>query len=82
MFKNLDGENLVNFWSVIKSNSPNFHIAKVSLHMVLAFLKWNFIFNLRKTGTAKTGPAGLFRRPCSFKINLSCTVQKSTQTFE
>ena len=77
---------MVKIWWIFGQSSSQIHqiFAPPNFPSVwyLFVLKWSFIFNLRKTGTAKTGPAGLFRRPCSLKINLSCTVQKSTQTSE
>ena len=49
MCKNLDGENLANFWSIF--NLPNFSSAKVSLHMVMDILlhlpKWDVTFKTK-----------------------------------
>ena len=73
---------MVKIWWIFGQSSSQIHQIftppKFPSVWYLFFLQWNFIFNLRKTGTAKTRPAGLIHMPCLLKINLSCTVQKST----
>ena len=64
-----------------KPNKPKNH-TNTSVYYLL-FVKWNFVFTLRNSGPAKTGPAGPIPTPLAWSVALSskCIDEADFQNF-